>query len=283
LTHTDVAPSTRRFLATLPLVAFALSQGCANLAAIRDFGTISAESASYKRLIEDYVAEPEREKRFTPKSHHEDLNRQRVERAAQEERLLLRQTAIVAYMDALAQLAADDVVVYDKEIDGLASALKANKFAGEQDADAFAAIAKLLAKAATDAWRQRKLKELIYDSNKPIQDLIAALRKVVELGIARDDAENESEAARKYYKKLQHSSKDPAGIAALAEWWEYRQAEIDARQHAARTYVEVLNKISAGHQKLYDERDQLRNDDTTRQIKAYVRDLRALYKTLRKD
>ena len=60
----DLAIPWVRRLAVTSLVALALAQGCANLTAIRDFGAISAETASYQALVQDYVDAPVRLKRF---------------------------------------------------------------------------------------------------------------------------------------------------------------------------------------------------------------------------
>lgn len=266
---------------TFPLLlVLAVVPGCADLTAIREFGTISAESAAYRRLLHDYVTAPDRLKRFEPEARRADLARRTRERAAQAQLLMLRQAAVVAYMDTLGKLAADDLVVYDKRVDALAGALKANAFAQERDADAFAAIAKVVAKAVSDEWRQKQLQTVIADHNPHLQALIVSLHQVVEFAIARDDVETERAAARNYYTTLKLQARDPAGIAALDEWWEYRAAEIAAREQAALTYLQVLDQISRGHQKLFDGRDHLHDQETLRQMRAYAQDLRRLYEAL---
>jgi hypothetical protein len=257
-----------------------LGVGCANLAPITEFADISAQSAAYTGLVTQYVQFPERQKRFQPSSQHARLEQMTRDRAAQRERLLLRQALIEEYMDALGQLAADEPVKYDKEIDALGKAVAANKFAGEKDAAAFGSVSKILFRAAADDWRQRKLRELITESNAPFQDVVGALKRIVDQGFA-GDTENEDIAIRNHYQAIVLSSKDKAGIAALEEWRDTRLAEVRVRRQAITDYSEVLSKIASGHQKLHDKRDDLGNKDLLQLMSRYAKDLRKRFDTLK--
>ncbi len=257
-----------------------LGVGCTSLAPITEFADISAQSAAYTGLVTQYVQFPERQKRFQPSSQHARLEQMSRERAAHKERLLLRQALIEEYMDALGQLAADEPVKYDKEIDALGKAVAHNKFAGEKDAGAFGSVSKILFKAVADDWRRRKLRELIEESNSPFQEVVGALKRIVDQGFA-GDTENEEIAIRNYYQPIILSSKDKAGIAALEEWRDTRLAEVRVWRHAITDYSEVLSKIASGHQKLYDKRDDLDNIDLLQQMSRYTKDLRKLFNTLK--
>ena len=257
-----------------------LGVGCANLAPVTEFADISAQSAAYTGLVTQYVQFPERQKRFQPSSQHARLEQMSRERAAQKERLLLRQALIEEYMDALGQLAADEPVKYDKEIDALGKAVAHNKFAGEKDAGAFGSVSKILFKAVADDWRRRKLRELIEESNSPFQEVVGALKRIVDQGFA-GDTENEEIAIWNYYQPIILSSKDKAGIAALEEWRDTKLAEVRVWRHAITDYSEVLSKIASGHQKLYDKRDDLDNKDLLQLMSRYAKDLRKLFNTLK--
>src|SRR5439155_7431946 len=106
-----------RFIA-LACLAF-LASACANLTAIREFASTSSDAAQYSQLVVAYVDTPSRMKRYEPESQRPTLDRQVAERKAQQERLLLRQKLIQEYMDALGQLAGDELTIYDKELDAL--------------------------------------------------------------------------------------------------------------------------------------------------------------------
>lgn len=261
----------------MSVLATLLVAGCANLTAIRDFGAISADTATYHNLVTDYVATPTRLKHLEPSEFGPSLDTAQHQRAAQEPLLLLRQTAIAEYMQALAALAADDLVVYDDGVDTLSKALQSGKFASESDAKSFSAITKVVLKATTDGWRQKQLRQLIGDYDPDVQTLISSLRTIVAQGVIANDIPNERGALRNYYETLQRRSHDPAGKAALLEWQAARASELSQREAAATAYISVLDKISAGHRELHEERAALNSKELLRQMKRYAQDLHSLY------
>lgn len=262
------------------LVVLVLTQGCANLGAIREFASISAESGQYTKLVTDYVESPIRQKRYQPPSEQKSLDRMAANRATERDRLLLRQALIVEYMDALGRLAADEAVTYDKELDNLGNAVKGNKLASAKEADAFSAIAKVLVKGVADRWRQKQLKELITTSNGPFQVVVESLRVAVESGFG-GDLLNEKTAIRKYYDTRIRKSSDEAGIAALEEWRDLRLVEIDAREEAIKSYTQILRKIARGHQQLYEGRDDLSKERLLQEMSRNAKELRAMFATIR--
>lgn len=268
-------------LAAFPLLAvLVLAAGCANLTAIREFASISTESAEYTRLVTDYVESPIRLKRYQSASRHDRLDRDAAARAAQRDRLLLRHRLIEEYMDALGRLAADGAVTYDKELDHLGNAVKERKFTDAKEADAFSVIAKVLVKGIADRWRQKHLKELITTSNEPLQVVVESLRVAVEQGFAGDPL-REKEAIRQYYDDLVLESRDKAGIAALEEWRDLRLTEIDTRARSIESYAQILRKIAQGHQQLYDGRDDLSKERLLHEMSRYAKDLRTMFAAIR--
>ena len=265
------------FLIGLLLVA---QYGCVDLSAVRDFAAISAESAQYTKLVNDYVSSPERQKRYQPPNQHATLDAEKEKRKNQKDLLLGRHAIIQEYTEALGNLASDELVNYDKDIDTLGKAVTNNKFAGEKDADAAAAISKILVRAVTDNWRKGKIQELIAESNKNFQTAIGALQDIV-LGGFSMDLEIESTALGKYYMKNIMESKDPAGIAALKEWQQLRIARLEERAQAIEAFSQILKKISEGHQNLYDGRDDLDRDLLIKEIRRYSKDLRSLLNTIK--
>jgi hypothetical protein len=266
-----------RFL--LPAALLTAAAGCTNLSAVRDFARLSARSAEASVLVGRYAEFPERQKRFVPEAMHAGLNQESLRRAAQTERILLRHALVEEYMDALGRLSADDLVTYDHEIDALGKAASSGKFIAESDAGAFTAVAKLVFKAAADGWRRRQLRELIAEANAPLLEVIGALRQIVEHGFA-GDAENETVAIQKYYQTLIRSSQDKAGIAAVEEWRDARLAEVGERRRTIADYAQALGQIAAGHQMLYERRDDLGGEETLLRINRHTRSLRRFLDSL---
>lgn len=269
-----------RILASLLLVFPLFGTGCADLSAIQEFASISVRSAEYTGLVDRYVASPARQKRFQPADQQEHLDQMTRQRAAQRDRLLLRLGLVSEYMNALGKLAGDDVVDYDNGIEGLERAVVENKFAGDRDADAFASVSRVLLRVCTDSWRKKELRTLITDSNEPFQKVVGALEDIVGQDFSRD-VENEKLAMTNYYQTLIHSSSDRAGKAALEEWQDTRLAEAGARARADSSYAQVLSRIAAGHQQLYEKRDDLGSRELIRQLRQYANELRKLLNSIK--
>jgi len=259
-----------------------MTLGCANLTAIGDFAATSSEAAGYSRLVDQYAAWPEGEKRFEPESHWSQLDDLTAARKTQRKELLLYHTAIDDYMDALGRLAADALVSYDDEIDGLAKAVRSTPLGTRDRSEvaAAASISKLLAKAVTDAWRQRELADLIEEANAPLQVVIAALKTEVDQGFA-GDLDIEQTAIDLHYKRLERESHDPAGRAAALEWERAHRLDVDDRRRAIKAQSAILAKIARAHQVLYDQRDQLDDKELLREIEDYARQLRKLQTQLK--
>lgn len=270
----------RILLSAILLLAFA--QGCANnLKAIQDFASLSAESAAYTALVEDYLDFPNRQKRYQPPSRHASLETMAQERARQKSALLLRQTIVEKYMDALGRLAADEMVDNTAELSQLSAALQNQTGTNPQETEAYQKIAGTLAKVASDRWRQRQLRDLIEQSNPPVQRILGSLQQIVSDGFG-GDLQTEEAAIKNYYSTLIMESQDPAGKAALAEWKELRTSRLQERSQALQTYRTVLGKISEGHQRLFEQRQELNNKQVIQQITHSVKDLRSLLETIKK-
>jgi hypothetical protein len=269
-----------RILAFLLLVFPLFGTGCADLSAIQEFASISVRSAEYTGLVDRYVDSPARQKRFQPADQQDRLDQMTRQRAAQRDRLLLRLGLVSEYMNALGKLAGDDVVDYDNGIEGLERAVVENKFAGDRDADAFASVSRVLLRVCTDSWRKKELRTLITDSNEPFQKVVGALEDIVGQDFSRD-VENEKLAMTNYYQTLIHSSSDRAGKAALEEWQDTRLAEAGARARADSCYAQVLSRIAAGHQQLYEKRDDLGSRELVRQLRQYADELRKLFNSIK--
>jgi hypothetical protein len=245
------------------------ASGCTSLGAVRDFASTSSDAVQYSHLVNAYAATPTRLKRYEPPSQWPELDRQATEREAQRERLLLRQKLIQEYMDALGQLAADDLVSYDNQLDALGAAVKDAKFADQSEAAAFSAVSKLLVGAVTDRWRRGKVVSLIEQTEAPFQVVMGAMVTLVEKDFGSDVA-NERVAVDKYYSTLRREGKDPAGLAALAEWREMREGQLRDRESAIGSYTTVLKTIAAGHHKLYESRHELSKPEIKAEIHTYT-------------
>lgn len=258
--------------------------GCADLKSIRKFADTSADSASYTSLSADYPQSIERQKRYQEEKYHAQLDKEFQERKAQQPALIGLHKGVEEYMHAIGALASDELVSYDKSLDSFASNIKKAKVIDDTKADAFTALTKLIAKAATDMYRQKKLQQLIEDSNKDFQIVIRAMTDIVGQDFV-SSLDNEGTAADKYYKEIVTvADKTPpqqAAVELVKEKWREKKDEIEARKRACGLYVETLKKIGDGHQLLFDNKDKLSSKQFLDIIDSYSKDVSSLYKKIK--
>lgn len=296
----------RTLLALTFLLTFVLLvAGCANLQAIRQFAQSSTEAETYKAIASDYAAVPEREKYYSLTKFHAAYDKEKKARGDQIKALIDIQKVIAEYMDALGELAADELVSYDKSIDSLTEGLKATKALDDAEIQAFGAITKLLARAMTDAYRQKKLNQVITEANAPLQTLISAQIRFVKIYIKVLDVEKgaidsyyggviisavqgnllkskgvDNSVLEKKMKALDShygdiiigEINDPTqqGILILVrDNMQEKMDTISKKQETARHYIEVLKTIGEGHQKLFDGRYKLTSPELLADIKGY--------------
>ena len=263
------------------LLLLGLTQGCVDLKAIQDFANISAESAEYTALVDNYVEFPNRQKRYQPADRHAQLDAMAQERMTRKTELLLRHEIVEEYMEALGQLAADEIVDQSEELSQLTTNLQSQAGTNPAETEAFGKIAGILTKAVSDGWRKSQLQNLIEQSNGPLQTILKSLKQIVVDGFGGDD-QNEQFAIQSYYRTKIAQSNDPAGIAALMEWQELRVADLSNHTQTIQTYATLLDEVSEGHQKLFDERKDLANAQLLQQIQQSVKELKDLLDTIKK-
>jgi hypothetical protein len=262
------------------LLLLGLTQGCVDLKAIQDFANISAESAEYTTLVDNYVDFPNRQKRYQPADRHAQLDAMAQDRMTQKAELLLRHDIIEEYMEALGRLAADEIVDQSEELSQLTTNLQSQAGTSPAETEAFGKIAGVLTNAIGDKWRKRQIQELIERSNGPLQTILKSLKQIVVEGFGGDD-QNEQFAIQSYYRTKIAQSNDPAGIAALEEWQELRVAALADHTQTIQTYAALLDEISAGHQKLFDARKDLGKEQVLQQIQQSVKELKDLLDTIK--
>lgn len=287
-------PSTAiRLLVPSFIISVSLA-GCVNLSAVQEFGKLSADSAGYTRLTDEYVSAPDRMRHYTLESDKltlAELDRQATTRQAQGARLKAYHKAVEDYMKALADLAGDNIVAYDSELNGLIdSADRASAITADQAAP-LKAVSNLLAHAATDAYRQRKLSEVIAEGNPPLQAIMKDLSQLIQAYSA--SIEDERLRLDFYYRELIAQASEPIGIAGsrapkepaaaqfIKQIHQERRAAFDERLKAATQYQQTIQVIAQAHQGLYDNRDHLGSAQTVSLIKSYSKQIQTAYKAFR--
>lgn len=284
-------PQLRVFLAVALLSAFlTFVAGCANLQSVRDFAKISAATADYQQIVADYAMSPDRQKRYQPARSAPQLEAQAKARAEQKPKLEAAQTILVEYMNALGDLAADDLPKVDTQIDALGKALEKAKFVGDGDAaigketaTAAGTIAKILIRAVLDHWRQKQTSRIVTEANDSVQIVTSGLREIVLKDFSAS-LDTEKETVRKYFEApiaASTASGDADAVPALARilWLEHSD-QIETRRVKLTAYADVLDKIGKGHEDLAQNVNRLKDKDLKERLRGYAKDLQALYKAI---
>lgn len=256
--------------------------GCANLAEVKRFATLSSQAVKQDALTRDYIAALDRHKRYQSSTYHAELEAQKTRREAQQANMDMLQHTIADYMQGLAGLASGESRTYDKSLKDLNASLSKATLLTSGEKEAVGALSTLLARAVTVGYRQNEMKKLIRDSNQPLQDVIKATRKIVTKGIDAD-LRVEFTLVERYYDNFMLAPGNPSEPVAMA-LARAAKAEalgrVDARRRHVQAYDGVLEKIAHGHQYLYEHAERIGNDELNEQFAPEIEELSYAYQHL---
>jgi hypothetical protein len=258
------------------------ASGCASFKEVTAFASLSGNAAGYQAFTRDYVGALERRKQYQPLKFHGELEALTMRREAQRISLDVLQQTVADYMQGLGSLASGEIRTFDRSLEDLSASLNEATLLDRNEKQAVGALSTLLARSVTALYRQHEMKKLIRDGNQPLQEVIKATRKIIKSGII-PDLRVESAIAGRYYDNFMLAPDNPVEPVAMALGKEARAealGRIESRIQGAQRYEAVLEKIAAGHQYLYDNRDMLGNDELGRQFKRHIGELRAAYGNL---
>ncbi len=246
----------RRFRILWIAIPAALA-ACTDLSAVREWSTTSMQAAQFNEIVGTYKDTPQRLVRYDPGGAALWQEQAQV-RAQQAEALELQLDLVAEYMGSLAALSADSASDYAKDVKTLTASIGKTGQVSEATVGAAGKLAATLLNAAAQAWQKRKVAQLIEEANPPLQQILAGeLHAIVDRDFRRDIA-IEASFLDRYFEDLLRvgGGSDPAN-AALNEWFILRKQENARRAVAVDAYLGVLEKIAAGHQKLFDGRNDL--------------------------
>jgi hypothetical protein len=247
------------FLLSLGLLLTILfTTSCTNLKAVHEWSQTSLEATQYNQIIATYADTPQRLKRYNPEPN---VNYDEVTkiRENQGQEIILILSVVSDYMSALATLSSDTAFDYSKDIKSVTNGIKGlNKEIPDVQLDAIGSIVTLLGNAATQQYQAKQVAKIIEQANDPIQTILKGdLRTIVD-GFFRIDLEQEKSWMTKYYEDLQLEGKpNQAAVVSITEWMLLRSNQNEKRLDSVNAYVKVLDNVSEGHQKLYDNRNKL--------------------------
>lgn len=188
------------------------------------------------------------------------------------------------YLQALQQLASDDVVNFDPSVENAFTKVQAVGHWQGTSADAAQALAKFLAKAAAGNYRRRQLQADLIAADKDVATLTEALAAVVRTDYTLLlDRERDSTRDRYRLAARGDSSKNPAIAILLQDRWQQQQDEIAARRQKSLQAAAALDEIRSGHQALAAHASEWSEAGLRRSLQNHTLTLRRIIAELRKE
>ena len=201
----------------------------------------------------------------------------------QEPRLIQANTVLLNYLQAMAALASNDTTALDSSLTNVGNSFKETGLFTANEVKAVKGLAAFILKLAQSGTRQSKIKEAVAENNEHIKVLTDVLSRIVtqqyqlQLTNERDELQSFYISGMKeyvaYQKSLPRTSSDavldPLPIMNVKHQYDVDDAEILKRMKAATAYSDLLKQIQAGHQALFEGRNQLTSREVLHKAIGY--------------
>ncbi len=271
----------RLFLISAVASALFGSTGCSSLEPVAEFGKNASVIAAYPQVAQDYPAILERQRLYGDKSSA--VSEEKVAaRKRDAQRLRDAQKVLEAYARALGALAANDLISYDKEIDGLNQSLVDARLASSAETEAYAKVAKFAFQVGTDIYRRNKIRQLITTYNPAIQKATGNLVTIVDNGYLMS-LKDERDYFDKYVAGPANlTTESSEGLPEIVRIVARNQDEVlDKKKDSAKALVKGMRTFAQGHQQLAANMNKVSFKETVNVARAYAEQLRDILKTLR--
>jgi hypothetical protein len=247
---------------------------CTDLTAVHNWSSTSLEATQFTEIVATYADTPERLVVYD-QGAADFWKAQAKVRDAQATALELQLSLVADYMASLAALSADSVADYTSDIGTLTASLKKTGQVSDATLGAAGKLATTIANAAVKLWQKEKVGLLIEQANPSLQNLLnGELKSIVDEDFRRDLKVEAQFLDRHFEDLLRAPGASAAAKAALNEWFVLRKAENMRHMTAVDAYVSVLSKISEGHQKLFDGRDELDGVQLVKDLYKLAKEIR---------
>ena len=259
-----------KILSLLPLALLIGSCG-ANFENLEKFGLTSAViQDSSAKMAEDIYQSCLRQAKYIPFGGLSEAIEKREEEeknCAQElpsvEAVTNANLVLISYVRAIGQLASNDTVSFEKDLDALENSFKnlnTTSIALKEDqVSAGLKIARFIFNEFIAQFQRENLQDAILCTNQPIQEYVPGLVSIVEKFYIDGILQIERLNIDRYYQKFTPTSEQSSQLLALFTLEQSYIKEVDAlnkRKEAADAYIEILKQTAQTHQKLKNEFNQ---------------------------
>lgn len=257
--------------------------GCTTPEAVRQFTALAADaSARIPIVFRDLSASCVRkELADRPTEEIEDVG-EKISATCKpftedETRLMGALEVLTGYMNALNQLASDEVVSYDKEIDGFASSVQSAGNFNENQVSAVKGLAKFLADAAASGYQRKKLVSSIKSADKDVTTLCKFLGDTIGIDYVRV-LNVEQDSVRTRYKNaiLADSAGARGSNVLIQDRWRHELQKFADKKRGAEDAQKLLSDISEAHRLLAAQADRWSAKELYKDLTPYSASIQAL-------
>jgi hypothetical protein len=200
-----------------------------------------------------------------------------------EPRLLGTLNVLTNYFNALNQLASDEIVSYDKQIDEFATSLQAAGSFQAAQVQAVGGLAKFLADVAASGYQRRKLGEALRAADPHVATVTDGLSRIFGDDYLRVLG-NEESALRSRYRDAMpaDAEKDRAIAVMLQDAWRRDLVALNLKRQASRDARRILEKIRDGHRKLAQDAGHWNGREVFATLEPYAGSIASLTADFRK-
>jgi hypothetical protein len=256
--------------------------GCSNLQEVREYAKESAKLSEYTELTTRFRDTYEREHPYLHASQIAKAQQDnQIRKEVYDDLLKVNQTVSV-YMQTLATVAGEDAFDLSKELDSLAGGIKSNPDIGlkSEHVDAISSMAKVVTKWATSSYQNKAVKELIKESDSPLQMTLEGMSALVSNYKKTHENERQHVVGFLETEILLNESKHQLLAALAKERKQLKLAEYNSIQGKYEKAEKGIRSVAEGHRKLAENIDTLSKDTIKSAMKGFANDIKSIRNSL---
>lgn len=269
----------RLFVVLGVLLGGCASQDSVSLVEVREFADASAKLGGYAELSRRYRDTYERELPYlSPQAERLAKDTDAKRRAVFDDFVAIQKT-LVLYMQTLSLLAGDARYDLSTRIDDLGNGLKATTDSGlkQRHVAAYTGMTRLLTRVIASGYQNRSVDTMVRDGDADVQVLLDAM--IVLTRVYERANENEKKTILGIFNAeipMSNRNADRMLITLAKVHLQNKTAEYKLIDRRYKLAQQGLTKVALGHQKMRENMNQLRSEETRRLLINYVRDLRLI-------
>ncbi len=248
------------FISFIVLIAIS---SCTSVKAVHDFSSLSSKGLSQFEEIPNSFT-----KHCLDRCEFESIRTFEIKRALDCDCNVYRKAdsvtmliyhSIRGYFDGLSDLSNKDLAKYTLGV--LDTSLITGTFGDikidTQQVDAYSAVSNILLNAVAGSYRKKKIKKYVEDANQPIQVLLGKFQFILQKNL-EGELDFRKEKLYAFYRELllNPALNDYQKEKAATDYYQGLSA-IKIQQQRIDFFAQSLQSIVEGHQKIYDERNEL--------------------------